>query len=479
MSWHFKQYIDGEWVDASNGGTWDVVNPASEEVVRTVPYGNAADCRAAIEAAERAFPEWSGKTAWERGEILMRAAAAIRERLDELHPANTAESGKPIEDAKIDWLAAAALFEWFAEEGKRAYGRTGPARKPGRRNIILKQPIGVVGIITAWNFPAYNPSRSMAAALAAGCTVVVRPSEFTPLTAMQMVQILAEAGMPRGVVNLICGEPDPMGQEMLDNASCRKIAFTGSVRVGKHLMDGASRTLTRLSLELGGNAPVLIFPDADIEALAASTPMAKYRNNGQVCVSPQRFFVHERVREEFVERLVPGVRTLRVGNGADPQVQVGPLINARQREHVEQLVAVAPGEGAQVVLGGARPAELPRGYFYQPTILSGVTPKSRVFSEEIFGPVLPVISFEDVDEVIELANRTPYGLAAYVWTNRLKTAMRCWERLEFGMVGVNEWSVSALEAPFSGWKQSGLGRECGPEGLDDYLEVKLVAVGGM
>lgn len=475
----YKQFIGGQWADAANGGTWDIVNPATEEIVRTVPYGNATDCRAAIEAAARAFPEWSRKTPYERANVLLGAAQRIRKRIEVLYPVNTSESGKTIADAKGDWLAAAALFEWFAEEGKRAYGRIVPSRRPGRSQFVLRQPLGVVGIVTAWNFPAYNPARAAAAALAAGCTVVIRPSEYTPQTAMLMAAILAESGAPAGVVNVINGEPDPMGQEMLDNPALRKIAFTGSVRVGKHLMDGASRTVTRLSLELGGNAPVLIFPDADIESLAASTIPAKFRNTGQICISPQRFLVHSGARDEFIERVADGVSKLRVGNGADPASEVGPLINARQRDRVEALVAGAPAEGAELVAGGSRPRELPKGYFYQPTVLSGVKPESLLFSEEIFGPVLPVTSFEDVDEVIGLANRTEYGLAAYVWTSNVKIAARCWERLEFGLVGVNDWSISTIEAPFPGWKQSGIGAECGQEGLEEYMEPKTVILGGL
>ncbi|MDK2973405.1 MAG: succinate-semialdehyde dehydrogenase / glutarate-semialdehyde dehydrogenase [Candidatus Sumerlaeota bacterium] len=479
MNVPYKQFINGEWVDASNGKTWDVINPATEQAVRTVPFGNDDDCRAAITAAEKAFPAWSRLTAYNRADILMRASRLIAERLETLHKTNIAESGKPIADAKGDWLAAAALFEWFAEEGKRAYGRTVPSRRAGRRQLVLRQPVGVVGIITAWNFPAYNVARATAAALAAGCTVVIRPSEYTPMTAMEMVALLHEAGIPKGVVNLVNGDPHAMGQEMLNNPACRKIAFTGSVRVGKLLMDGASRTVTRLSLELGGNAPVLLFNDSDIDALAAGAVSAKYRNNGQVCVSPQRFFVHRKVRDQFVERVVPLARALRVGNGAQADTQVGPLINARQRDRVEELVNAAPGEGAEIATGGARPDFLTQGYFFQPTVISGVKPEARLFNEEVFGPVMPVIDFDDVDEAIELANRTSYGLAAYVFTENLKVAARCWERLEFGMVGVNEWGVSSIEAPFAGWKQSGIGRECGQEGLDDYLETKLVALAGI
>ncbi len=479
MQWRTQQYIDGQWCDASNKGTWDVINPSTEKVVATVPFGNGDDCRAAIAAAERAFPAWSATTAYERATILYKTAELIRAHMEELHLVDSRECGKTLADAKGDLTAAAGLFEWYAEEAKRGYGRTVASRKPGKRIMVLHQPIGVVGVITAWNFPAYNPARSWSAALAAGCTVVARPSEYTPLTAMNMVRLLEEAGLPPGVLNLVSGEPEPMGQAMLDEPACRKIAFTGSVRVGKLLMEGAARTVTRLSLELGGNAPVLIFPDTDLKALAPTAVETKFRCTGQVCVSPQRFLVHEKVRDEFIERISPVVAALRVGSSTEPDTQVGPLINARQRERVEQLVAASTREGVSLVSGGKRPASLPSGYFYEPTVLSNVTPGTTPFREEIFGPVMPVVSFSDVDEVISLANRTEYGLAAYVWTNDLKTAMRCAERLEFGIIGINEWQASAIEAPFPGWKQSGLGHECGSEGLLNYMEPKLVAFGGI
>lgn len=479
MTFKLKQLIDGEWCDAESGGTWDVINPATEEAVATVPFGDATDCRAAIDAARKAFPQWSAKTAYERSAILFKTAQLIRERLPELAPINTSESGKTRGDAEGDLYAAAALLEWFAEEGKRAYGRTIPARKPGKRILVLKQPIGVVGTITAWNFPAYNPVRSWAAALAAGCTVVARPSEYTPMTAMAIAELLVEAGLPAGVLNLVNGDPESMGQEMLNNSHCRKIAFTGSTRVGRILLDGASRTMTRLSLELGGNAPVLIFPDADLDALAGQVPMAKCRNVGQVCVAPQRFIVHEKIKGAFVDRVAAGMKALQVGNGADPGVEVGPLINARQRDRVEELVQDARDRGAKIPAGGGRPAHLDKGYFFEPTLIADYPDESRVASEEIFGPVLPVASFDDVDEVIARANATPYGLAAYVFTRDLNTAIRAYEGLEFGLVSVNDWNVSTIEGPFPGWKQSGQGRECGQEGLEDYLEVKQVGIGGL
>lgn len=477
MSYIYKQYIDGDWVDAGNGGTWKVINPATEDVVREVPFGDGSDCKAAIDAAARAFPDWSSRTAYERASILRKAADLMRERAGELAKTTVQECGKPMAQAKGEWGIAADLFEWFSEECKRAYGRTIPSRRPAKRLLVLKQPIGVVGIITAWNFPAYNTSRAWAAALAAGCTVVARPSELTPLTAMDMTNILVEAGIPSGVMNLINGEPESMGQMMLDHSECRKISFTGSVRVGRILLDGASRTFTRLSLELGGNAPVLIFPDADISALAKSAVGIKYRNAGQVCTSPQRFLIHRGVSDEFAERLVPNVEALTIGDGLRPETDVGPMINAKQRERVETMVAEARGEGVEVLTGGGRPEGFDKGYFYRPTVLNQVNPSLAIYHEEIFGPVLPLSTFDDADEAIELANRTRYGLASYVWTNDMKTAVRCYEGLEFGMVGVNDWTVAATEGPFPGWKQSGMGHESGQEGLDNYLETKLVNLG--
>lgn len=474
-----KQLINGAWVGASTGGTWDVINPATEEILRSVPFGGRQDAVDAIEAAHAALPGWSAKTPYERGDVLKHAAGIMRGRIDELARITVLESGKPLIEAKGEWKVAADLFEWFAEEGKRAYGRTIPSRVSTKRMLTLKQPVGVVGVITAWNFPAYNVARAWSAALAAGCSVVGRPSEYTPLTAMAMAAILIEAGVPKGVLNLINGEPDAMGQAMLDHPACRKISFTGSVRVGRILMDGASRTITRLSLELGGNAPVLIFPDVDVSAVARAAAQARYRNAGQVCVAPQRFLVHSKIHDEFAEKLVPHVGSLKVGSGLDPETRVGPLINPKQRDRLEGLVEDAQQKGASVLAGGRRPAHLAAGYYYEPTVIGGVRPEMAVSSEEIFGPILPVSAWDDIDEAIAHANSTPYGLAAYVWTNDLKAAVRAYENLDFGMVGVNEWAPHATEAPFGGRKQSGLGRECGSEGLDDYLETKLVSLGGI
>ena len=479
MTFRNQQYIDGEWTGATSGATCDVINPATEEVVRTVPFAARDDCRRAIEAAARAFPEWSRRTPYERSAMLQRAAASMRAVADDVAHMMVLECGKPLAQARGEWLVAADLFDWFAEEGKRTYGRTIPSRVASRRLTVLHQPFGVVGVITAWNFPAYNPARAWAAALAAGCTVVGRPSELTPLTAMALTSVLVEAGLPRGVLNLVNGDPDGMGQEMLDHPACRKISFTGSVRVGKHLMDGASRTVTRLSLELGGNAPVIVLPDANLEQVAAGAVASKFRNTGQMCVSPQRFLVHRKVVAPFAEETARRASTLRVGSGLEPDVQVGPLINARQRDRVATLVAGAARAGAAVLTGGKPPNDLDRGFFYAPTVLADVMPDLPVFEEEIFGPVMPIMAVDDLDEAIALANQTTYGLAAYVWTNDLRAAVKASEGLQFGMVGINEWSPHAPEAPFGGWKQSGVGHESGSEGLAEYLETKLVAIGGL
>lgn len=475
----FKQLIGGTWHDAANDNTWNVLNPASEAIVETVPYGTAADCDLAIEAAHKAFDGWSRATPYERAAVLEKAASLIRAEADALGRTTVLESGKPLAQAKGEWLGAADLLEWFAEEGKRAYGRVIPSRSPTKRTLVLKQPIGVVGIITAWNFPAWNIARAGGAALAAGCTIVVRPSEYTPLSGMHLVRLLTEAGAPGGVVNLVNGDPGSMGQAMLAHPAVAKIHFTGSTRVGKLLMDGASKTVTRLSLELGGNAPVLIFPDVDVEQIVAGATAAKFRNGGQVCVSPQRFLVSTAAAPAFTERMAEAASALRVGDGMDPATQVGPLINAKQRDRVEAMVAGAKAGGAHIAIGGNRPVGRDTGYFYNPTVVTDLTPEAPLYREEIFGPVLPVTTFDSVDEAIAIANRTRYGLAAYVWTNHLPTALRAAERLEFGLVGVNEWTPHATEAPFVGWKESGLGRESGAEGLEEYLETKLVAIGGI
>jgi succinate-semialdehyde dehydrogenase len=474
----YKQLINGEWVGASNGGTWNLLNPATEESLGEMPYGNAADAQAAIDAAARAFPAWSHKTAYERADVLMKAAAWVRARIDDLATISTEESGKPLRESRGEWITAGNLFEWYAEECKRAYGRTIPARIATRRIMVIYNPIGVVGAISAWNFPVYNIVRQISAALAAGCTVVGRPSEYTPRSSFLLGQALHEAGVPAGVINIINGEADAMGKAMLQNPRVRKISFTGSTRVGKLLLDGSSQTMTKLSLELGGNAPVLVFPDVNVENVAKQAVAFKYRNAGQVCISPQRFFVHSRIAEEFIERVTQQSEALRLGSGLEADTDVGPMINAIQRERVERMVTEAVGQGAEVLTGGAR-ADKPKGYFYQPTVMTNLSTDMSIYRDEIFGPVMPIIPFSDVDEALALANDTEYGLAAFVQTNDLNTSIRMYEELEYGMIAVNDWLPSTPEAPFGGVKQSGIGREAGAEGMAKYLETKTVYIGGV
>lgn len=477
-AWEAKQLIGGAWVDAAAGTTWDLIDPGNETVIEAVPFGDADDARAAIDAAAAAFPSWAAKTAYQRADVLEHAAAWITANADALARVTTQESGKPLSESKGEWLSAVTYLTWFAAEGVRAYGRTVPPRAPNRRIYVTPQPLGVVGTITAWNFPVYNLVRTWAAALAAGNTVVGRPSEYTPRSAFLLGRALVEGGAPAGVINVINGDPNGMAQAMLDDPRLRKLAFTGSVRVGKLLMDGASRTLTRLALELGGNAPVIVCPDVkDVVRLARLAARFKVRNAGQVCIAPQRFYVHDSVSEQFQDAVVKAMEGMSVGYGLDEGVAVGPLINARQRERVEELVGSTVAAGGTLLTGGRR-LERP-GYFYAPTVVAGVGSGMPLDEHEVFGPVMPVSTFDTADEVIARANAGEHGLAAYVFTSDLNTALVMSERLEFGMVAVNDWMPVTAEAPFGGVKGSGMGRETGSEGLSEYLESKAVYVGGV
>jgi acyl-CoA reductase-like NAD-dependent aldehyde dehydrogenase len=474
----YRQYIGGQWNRANNGGTWELVNPATEEIIDLLPYGDADDALAALDAADHIFATWSQTTPYERAAILHKAADIMETRAGDFAAVTTQESGKPLGQSKAEWLSCPNYFRWAAEEAKRVYGRWIPSRMPNRRIDVTYRPVGVVGLITAWNFPVYNQARAISSALAAGCTMVSRPSEFTPRSAMLITACLEEAGLPAGVLNLVNGEPNPIGQVMLNDPRCRKISFTGSTRVGKLLMDGASRTVTRLALEMGGNAPVIIFPDAgDVATLANNGLSAKVRNAGQVCVAPQRFYVHGKISEHFTHAAVEAARAQVVGDGSDPATTIGPLINATQRDRVERIVADTVDQGGTVQTGGTRLDR--RGYFFQPTVVTDVKPGSPLHEEEVFGPVLPIIEFDSIEEVLTMANSTEYGLAAFVHTRDIATAMAVSEQLDYGMVGVNDWYVATPEAPFGGMKQSGLGRESGSEGVLEYLEPKTRYFGGI
>jgi len=473
-----RMLIGGEWVDARGGGTWELVDPGNEEVVDRVAYGGAEDVAAAIDAAQAAFPEWAGKTAYQRGAVLEKTAAWLEAHADDLARVTTQESGKPLGESTGEWRSAASYLRWFAGEGVRAYGRIVPPSAPQRRILVMPQPLGVVGTITAWNFPVYNIVRTWAAALAAGNTVVGRPAEYTPRSAFLLGHALMESGAPAGVINVVNGDPPAMGQALLDDPRLRKLAFTGSLRVGKLLMDGASKTLTRLALELGGNAPVIVMPDAgNLGRLAKLAARFKVRNAGQVCIAPQRFLVHRDVADEFTGAVTDAMRGIKVGHGTEAGAMVGPLINAKQRERVEELVASSVAAGANVTVGGRRPDR--KGYFYEPTVVTGVEPGMPLDSQEVFGPVMPIATFDDLDEVVARANSYEAGLAAYVFTQDLNTALVLAERIEAGMVAINDWMPVTAEAPFGGVKGSGMGRETGSEGLSEYLEQKTVFIGGV
>lgn len=474
LNLQFKQYIGGAWVDAANSGTWDVVDPGTEQVLVTVPFGDATDVRVALEAAQQAQPKWAAKTVYERAAIVRKAGQWLRDHADELGRIMTSESGKPLAESRREWQICADMCDYYAEDAIRVSGEIVQSRVSNKRVFVIRQPLGVVASITAWNFPAWLLARVWAPAIAVGCAVVGRPSEYTPLSAMCFAGAFEAAGLPAGVLNVINGDPGEMANELLTNRICRKISFTGSTRVGRLLMQGAATNITRLSLELGGNAPAVVFPDADLESAARGLVASKYRNNGQVCVSPQRFYIHQQVYEEFLSHAVRLTEGLQVGHGLDHGVNVGPLINAKQRDRVEALVTDARSHGAQVETGGGR-LDRP-GFFYQPTILTGITDQMKIADEEVFGPVLLAAPFTDADEAIRLANATDFGLAAYIYTRDLSTAIRMAEGIEAGVIGVNDPIPTATEAPFGGFKQSGLGREQGHEAVRNFLETKMVSV---
>ncbi len=474
-----KQYINGEWVEALSRNRIDLINPATEEVLTSISFGDQKDAYLAIDAAAEAFKTWSKTTPYYRAEILKKAANYLRENLDKIAHDMVLESGKPLLEARGEWTVAANLIEWYAEEGKRAYGKVIPTNRIDKRSSVILQPMGVIGIITAWNFPSYNPARAWAAALAAGCTVVAKPSENTPLSAYHLTNAFITAGLPAGVLNLLIADAAPVGEAMLDDSRVKKISFTGSTRVGKILMDGASHTHTKLSLELGGNAPVIIFDDVEVDAIAKAASIARFRNNGQVCVAPQRFYIHKNIYDQFTEAVTKYVAQLKVGSGFEDGVNVGPLITSKQRDSVYELLAKTKAENATILTGGHQPSHLDKGYFMQPAVVANLNQSSVLAQNEIFGPILPVFSFDDLEDALAKANDTEYGLAAYAFTNNLNTAIKVSEGLEFGIIGINEWAAHGTELPFGGWKYSGQGHESGSEGLYEYMEKKLISIGGL
>ncbi len=452
-----QMYIDGAWSDALGGRTLEVINPADESVLAEVAYGGREDAERAIAAAARAFPDWRAASVYDRAKILKRTGELMRDRADRIARALTQEQGKPLAEAKTEVLHAADTFEWFAEEGKRAYGRIIPPTNVAKRHYAIKHPVGIVATITPWNFPAALPSRKIAPALAAGCTVISRPAEQTPLTLLYMFECLADAGVPPGVANLVMGPARAIADTFFEHHAVRKISFTGSTAVGKELIRRSADQVKRLSLELGGHAPLIVFPDADIQQVAQAAVIGKFRNNGQVCIAPSRFYLHEKIAGDFTEAAVELTKKLKVGNGLEPGVQVGPMFEASALEKTAELVDDARKKGAKVLTGGGRSTRFDKGFWFEPTVVREVKGSMKLMSEEPFAPVMPLLDFSKLDDVIAAANNTEYGLAAYVFTNDLTVATRMAEGLEAGIIGINDPVPATPQCPFGGMKESGMG----------------------
>ena len=469
-----RHYINGEWTETGDGKI-EVTNPATGEVVGTVPNGGEEEATAAIEAAASAFPEWSKTTAYHRAELLMKWHDLLLEHKEEIGEILTKEMGKPLAEAIGEIEYSASFVSWFAEEGKRMYGRTIPASKEGKRIQINKQPVGVVVSITPWNFPAAMMARKMAPALAAGCTFVAKPAKMTPLTAVKMYELAIEAGFPKGVINLVTGSASKIGKVFTSHPDVRKLTFTGSTEIGKELMKQASETMLNLSLELGGHAPIIVLEDADMDLAVEGVMASKFRNAGQTCVCGNRIYVQKSIVEEFSQKLQQAAGNLKVGNGLDEGVQIGPLVDKDGYEKVEKHVNDAVEKGAKVLVGGDGRSEN-NAYFFNPTVLVDATSEMLVMNEETFGPVAPIMTFETDEEAVKLANDTRFGLAAYFFTESMSRGTYLSENLDYGIVGWNDGAPSTAQAPFGGMKESGVGREGGQEGLEAFLETKYVSI---
>lgn len=474
-----QMYINGAWVSAEGGETLTVTNPATGEAVGTVTFGDNRDAEKAIDAAHEAFVGWSRLTARERSKYLYKLAELVGSNRDELAGIISAEMGKPLREAKGEVLGAADNFTWYAEEAKRVYGETIPSSMPNKRIMVLRQAIGVVGAITPWNFPVNMVARKIAPALAAGCTVVLKPAESTPLSAIRLFELIEQAGFPKGVVNLVIGKPEAIGQEFIDNPKLSKIGFTGSTRVGKLLMEGAAKQVKRVSMELGGHAPFIVFDDADLDAAVEGLFESKFRNSGQMCICTNRLYVQEGVADAFTEKLVERLKKAKVGDGRLKDTEIGPLVNERALAKVLEHIDDAKAKGGVVAAGGTRlvDGDYAKGFYCEPTVITDVTGEMKIAYEETFGPVVPLIRFSDEKEVVKQANNTRYGLAAYVYTRDNARCFKMAEQLEYGIVGINDGSPTQTQAPFGGFKESGIGREGGHFGLDEYLETKFVSFG--
>lgn len=465
-------YIDGQWCQGGDGKSEDVLNPATEASLGSLPHASRADLDRALEAARKGFKLWRATNAYDRGRILKKTAEIIRQRQEQISKILTIEEGKVLAEARLEVGTTADIIEWMGEEGRRAYGRIIPGRAPNVRQMVIKEPVGPCAAFTPWNFPGITPARKIAGALGAGCSLIIKASEETPGTCIAIVRAFHDAGLPAGVLNLVFGVPNDISTYLIGSPVIRKISFTGSIPVGKHLAKMAAEGMKKATMELGGHSPVIVFDDVDPVKVADMAAAGKYRNAGQVCIAPTRFFVHESSYKKFTERFAEIANGLKLGNGLEADTKMGPMANERRVQAMEMFVADAKAKGAKISAGGERHGN--SGYFFRPTVLTDVPGDARVLNEEPFGPLAPIMPFKTFDEVVERANALPFGLAAYAFTNSTKTATAVADAIESGMVGVNHLAISLPETPFGGIKESGYGHEGGIEGLDAYLNTKFV-----
>ena len=473
----FGQFIDGKWQASSNNETYDVINPATEEVIGKASKASREDVQKALKSAEKGLKIWRDTAPWQRSYIIRRIADKIRDKKDVLAKWMALEVGKPLAEGIGEAGGAADIFEWNAEETKRIYGQTIESRFPDTRIHVYYQPVGEVAALIPWNFPLILASRKISTALAAGCSVICKPDVITPGTVMELVNICKEAGVPDGVVNLLSGDPAQISEQLLESDIVKKVSITGSTRVGKIILKKAADKVQRVTMELSGHSPFIVFEDSDIDKVADMAVTAKFRNNGQVCISPNRFYIQESKKEEFISKFIERTKKLKIGNGMDEGVQLGPLTTDKRLAEIEQLVETTKNEGAKVLLGGKRPAGFNKGYFYEPTVFDGIKDDFTIMRQEPFGPLVPMLSFKTFDEVIERANNNDLGLCSYIYTNSMEQAHRASELIESGCVAVNTAAVAVAEAPFGGIKQTGYGREGGSMAIKDYLNVKYTHMG--
>ncbi len=473
----FGQFIEGKWQQAEKKETYDVINPATEEVIGKASKASSTDVDKALKSAEKGLKIWRNTAPWQRSYVIRKIADLMREKKDILSKWLTLEVGKPLAESAGEVGGAADIFEWNAEETKRIYGQTVESRFPDTRVHVYYQPVGVVAALVPWNFPLVLAARKISTALAAGCSVICKPDVITPGTVMELVDICKEAGVPGGVVNLLSGDPPAIADQLIKSDIVKKISITGSTRVGKLILKKAADKVQRVTMELSGHSPFIVFDDADINKATDMAITSKFRNNGQVCISPNRFYIHERKKDEFINSFINKAKKLKIGNGMDKDVQLGPLTTEKRLKEVEQLVETTKKEGAKVLLGGKRPAGFNKGYYYEPTVFDNVKDDFTIMREEPFGPLVPMLSFKSFDEVIERANKNDLGLCSYICTNSMDQAHRASELMETGVVAVNTPVVAIAEAPFGGIKQTGYGREGGSMAIKDYLNVKYTHLG--